>query len=106
MTSGGLARRNVGEYRFGRAADIHRLWTPRMERAPIGNVECAGHLAACAPMVIAENPFGIAHTRDRGKERLRIRVRRRSVYLSGGTSLDDLPEVHHRHPVRSVTNDT
>ena len=104
MTSGGLAWRNVGEYRLGRAADIHRLRTPRMERAPPGNVECAGHLAARAPMVIAENPFGIAHTRDRRKERLRIGVRRRCVYLSGGASLDDLPEIHHGHPVRSVTD--
>ena len=59
MASGGLARDNFGQGRFGRTADIHHLWTPRMERASGRNVECAGYLAACAQVVIAENPFGI-----------------------------------------------
>ena len=104
MASGGLARYNFGEGRFGRTADIHHLGTPRMERASGRNVECASHLAACAQVVIAENPFGVAHMWDRGKECLRVWVRRRSVYLCGSASFNDLPEIHHRYPVRSVAN--
>ena len=77
---------------------------PGVEPAARGRIDRARHVALEDDALLRR---GEVRVRDghRGQERPRVRVLRVAVESRPVRHLDDLPQVHHRHPVGHVLDD-
>src|SRR3990170_3211834 len=102
VTGAHVARAPVNQRRLFPGADLLRLPATGTEPTPGGRIGRAGHITLqqnSAFTAVARVGIGDWHGREQG---LRIGVSGVFVDLVLVTEFDDLPEVHHRHPVGDV----
>src|ERR1700686_889253 len=102
MTSSQMPHLDLPESRLLYAAAIKDIGASGVKAAALGRIDRTRYIALQDDPLSRRSWLGDRH---RGEQRLGVGMFRRAENLPLAPDLDDLAEIHHRHPMRHVLDD-